>query len=88
MQPRSVLVSEHIELSTLGSEAVAAAEALGARVLASNRDDSPGIRQSQRTARHRVLDDRPVSQLARASGRASPVGMAGVGEPVAHSLAW
>lgn len=40
-----VLVSEHGGLSTLGSEAVAAAEALGARVLASSRDDSPGIRQ-------------------------------------------
>jgi hypothetical protein len=39
-----VLVSEHAGLSTLGSEAVAAAEALGARVLASSRDDSPGIR--------------------------------------------
>lgn len=40
-----VLVSEHTGLSTLGAEAVAAAEALGARVLASSRDDSPGIRQ-------------------------------------------
>jgi hypothetical protein len=39
-----VLVTEHGGLSTLGSEAVAAAEALGARVLASSRDDSPGIR--------------------------------------------
>lgn len=39
-----VLVSERSGLSTLGSEAVAAAEALGARVLASTRDDSPGIR--------------------------------------------
>lgn len=41
-----VLVSESTGLSTLGSEAVAAAQALGARVLASNRDDSPGIRES------------------------------------------
>lgn len=41
-----VLVSEHTGLSTLGSEAVAAAEVLGARVLASSRDDSPGIRAS------------------------------------------
>lgn len=41
-----VLVSENGGLSTLGAEAVAAAEALGARVLASSRDDSPGIRQS------------------------------------------
>jgi len=40
-----ILVSEQSGLSTLGSEAVAAAEALGARVLASSRDDSPGIRQ-------------------------------------------
>ena len=38
------LVAEHSGLSTLGSEAVAAAEALGARVLASSRDDSPGVR--------------------------------------------
>jgi hypothetical protein len=41
-----VLVSEHSGLSTLGSEAVAAAEALGAHVLVSARDDSPGIRRS------------------------------------------
>lgn len=41
-----VLVSEHSGLSTLGSEAVAAAEALGARMLASTRDDSPGIRHA------------------------------------------
>jgi len=40
-----VLVSTHPGLSTLGSEAVAAAEVLGARVLASSRDDSPGIRR-------------------------------------------
>jgi len=40
-----VLVSEYSGLSTLGSEAVAAAEALGARLLASSRDDSPGIRR-------------------------------------------
>lgn len=40
-----VLVSEHSGLSTLGSEAVAAAEAVGGRVLASSRDDSPGIRR-------------------------------------------
>lgn len=39
-----ILVSEHTGLSTLGSEAVAAAELLGARVLASSRDDCPGIR--------------------------------------------
>ena len=39
------LVADHAGLSTLGSEAVAAAEALAARVLVSSRDDSPGIRQ-------------------------------------------
>jgi hypothetical protein len=39
-----LLVSEQAGLSTLGSETVAAAETLGARVLASSRDDSPGIR--------------------------------------------
>ena len=39
-----VLVAEHAGLSTLGSEAVAAAEALGARLLTSSRDDSPRIR--------------------------------------------
>jgi len=41
-----VLVSEYSDLSTLGAEAVAAAEVLGARLLASSRDDSPGIRRS------------------------------------------
>ena len=40
-----ILVSEQTGLSTLGSEAVAAAELLQGRVLASSRDDSPGIRQ-------------------------------------------
>jgi hypothetical protein len=40
-----VLVSEEPGLSTLGAEVVAAAEALDARVLASSRDDSPGIRR-------------------------------------------
>jgi hypothetical protein len=39
-----VLVSEQAGLSTLGSEVVAAAEALGAQVLTSSKDDSPGIR--------------------------------------------
>ena len=38
-----VLISEESGLSTLGAEVVAAAEALDARVLASSRDDSPGI---------------------------------------------
>lgn len=42
----AVLVAEHAGLSTLGSEAVTAAEALGATVLVSTRDDSPGIRRS------------------------------------------
>lgn len=45
-----VLVSEHSGLSTLGSEVVAAAESLEARVLVSSRDDSPGIRQACRRA--------------------------------------
>jgi hypothetical protein len=40
-----LLVAEQSGLSTLGSEAVAAAEALDARLLSSSRDDSPGIRQ-------------------------------------------
>jgi len=40
-----VLVSEYSRLSTLGSEAVAAAEALDATVVVSARDDSPGIRR-------------------------------------------
>ena len=39
-----VLVSEHAGLSTLGAEAVAAAQALGARLLVSSRDDGPGIK--------------------------------------------
>ncbi len=38
------LVFEQSGLSTLGSESVAAAELLAARILASDRDDSPGIR--------------------------------------------
>lgn len=41
-----VLVAEHSGLSTLGSEAVAAAGALGASLLVSARDDSPGIRRA------------------------------------------
>lgn len=47
------LVSEHHGLSTLGAEAVAAAETLRARLLVSSRDDSPGIRESCRTLRLR-----------------------------------
>jgi hypothetical protein len=39
-----VLSQEFAGLSALGAEAVAAAEALGARILASSRDDSPGVR--------------------------------------------
>ena len=38
-----VLGSQHSGLSTLGSEAVAAAEALDATVVVSGRDDSPGM---------------------------------------------
>lgn len=40
------LIVEHRGLSTLGSEAIAAAEYLGARVLVSSRDESPGIRDT------------------------------------------
>jgi hypothetical protein len=40
------LVHDHVGLSTLGAEAVAAAERLGARVLVSSRDDGPGIRNA------------------------------------------
>lgn len=39
-----LLIAEQTGLSTLGAEVVAAAEALSARVLASSRDDSPGVR--------------------------------------------
>jgi hypothetical protein len=42
----AILVSEEAGLSTLGSEAVAAGEALEARLLVSSRDDSPGIRRT------------------------------------------
>ena len=38
------LVNETAGLSTLGAEAVAAAERLNARLLVSSRDDGPGIR--------------------------------------------
>ncbi len=38
------LANEYGGLSTLGAEAVAAAEHLRARILASSRDDGPGIR--------------------------------------------
>ena len=47
------LVSEHSGLSSLGSEAVAAAETLNARLLVSSRDDSPGIRRACRALRVR-----------------------------------
>lgn len=43
-----LLIAEQSGLSTLGAEVVAAAESLPARVLASSRDDSPGIRASCR----------------------------------------
>ena len=43
-----MLIAEQTGLSTLGAEAVAAAEVLTARVLASSRDDSPGVRASCR----------------------------------------
>ena len=47
------LISGHSGLSTLGSEAVAAAEALNARVLVSSRDESPGMRGACRALRVR-----------------------------------
>lgn len=47
------LISEHSGLSTLGAEAVAAAEALNARLLVSSRDDGPGIREACRVLRMR-----------------------------------
>lgn len=51
------LVHEHVGLSSLGSEAVAAAERLGARLLVSSRDDGPGIRNAcgALNIRHRAL---------------------------------
>jgi hypothetical protein len=51
------LVHEHVGLSTLGAEAVAAAERLEARVLVSSRDDGPGIRNACATLgiKHVVL---------------------------------
>lgn len=39
------LIADHQGLSTLGAEAVAAAEALEARIIVSARDDGPGIRR-------------------------------------------
>ena len=47
------LISEHSGLSTLGSEAVAAAEVLNARLLVSSKDDSPGVRGACRILRMR-----------------------------------
>lgn len=38
------LIRDHSGLSTLGAEAIAATEQLGARLLVSSRDDGPGIR--------------------------------------------
>ena len=51
------LIAEHRGLSTLSSEAVAAAEYLGARVLVSSRDESPGMREACRSLhlRHATL---------------------------------
>jgi hypothetical protein len=52
------LVHEYVGLSRLGSEAVAAAELLGARVVVSSRDDGPGIRNAcgALKIRHQVLE--------------------------------
>jgi hypothetical protein len=51
------LIAEHRGLSTLSSEAVAAAEYLGARVLVSSRHESPGMRDACRSLhlRHATL---------------------------------
>jgi hypothetical protein len=51
------LIAEHRGLSTLSSEAVAAAGYLGARVLVSSRDESPGMRDACRSLqlRHATL---------------------------------
>jgi hypothetical protein len=51
------LVHDHGGLSTLGSEAVSAAEHLGARLLVSSRDHGPGVRAACETLgiRHTVL---------------------------------
>ena len=51
------LTAEHRGLSTLSAEAVAAAEHLGARVLVSSRDESPGMRDACRSLklRHTTL---------------------------------
>ena len=51
------LVAQHQGLSTLSSEAVAAAEHLGARVLVSSRDESPGLRAACESSqlRHATL---------------------------------
>ena len=46
-------ISEPSGLSTLGSEAVAEAEALDARLLVLSKDDSPGVRGACRTLRMR-----------------------------------
>lgn len=52
------LAHDHVGLSTLGSEAVAAAEHLSARVLVSSRDDGPGIRAvcAARKIRYQALE--------------------------------
>lgn len=52
------LVQAHLALSTLGSEAVSAAEHLGASILVSSRDDGPGIRRacSALRIRYRTLE--------------------------------
>jgi hypothetical protein len=52
------LAHQYVGLSTLGSEAVAAAELSGARVLVSSRDVGPGIRSAcgALKIRHQVLE--------------------------------
>jgi hypothetical protein len=49
--PMGALTAEHSGLSTLGAEAVVAAEVLDARILTSSLDDGPGIRACCRQRR-------------------------------------
>jgi hypothetical protein len=60
-----VLVSEHTGLSTLGSEAVAEAEALGARVLAYAALDEVRRRTQHATTGHRGRKDDPLYRIRR-----------------------
>jgi hypothetical protein len=61
------LIRDNGALSTLGAEAVAAAEFLGARVLVSSLDDGPGIRNACVALRisYKTLDRRLVRRTPR-----------------------